>query len=177
MSVRHWIKNVRARLPRKPRSPALRQCPHKKAVVIKCFDTTPRKPNSARRKTAKVRLSNRIYVRIYLEGWGLNRLQPHSTVLVRGRGPRDLPGVRYHGVRGQYDLPALLNYRRARSKYGVKNPVKRTPLTPLAEIPPYARALVSKMRYRFLAFNHLAGFKKFKVWRRNFWLLKSRLPQ
>ena len=177
MSVRHWIKNGRARMPHKYRAPALQHCPHKKAVVIKSFDTTPRKPNSARRKTAKVRLQNRRYVRVYFEGIGLNRLQPHSVVLVRGGGPRDLPGVRYHTIRGQFDLPALIRYRRGRSKYGVKKPKINLVVKPeLKTISPRFRANLKYFRRKYLVYAHVPALK-FKASRRRYWLIKSRLPQ
>jgi small subunit ribosomal protein S12 len=180
MSVRHWIKNARLRLPRKSKSPALVKCPHKKAVVIKSFITTPRKPNSAKRKTAKVRLSNRRYIRVYFEGIGMNRLQPHSVVLVRGRGPRDLPGVRYHAVRGKFDLVALSHYRRARSKYGVKRSEKekelsKKPKQPLAEIHPKFRSKVRFLRQRFFQYPYLRQWRQ-KPGRRRYWLVKVRLP-
>lgn len=176
MSIRHWVKTPRLRLPNKSRSPALKHCPHKRAVVIKSLDTTPRKPNSAKRKTAKIRLSNRLFVKVYFEGIGLNRLQPHSVVLVRGRGPRDLPGVRYHAIRGQFDLPALLNYRRARSKYGVKKPEQEKLVrVPFTEIAPPARRLVAYNRRRFLVYPHVAPLK-YKAGRRKYWLIKARLP-
>lgn len=110
----------RCRRDNKSRAPALRGCPQKRAWVIRSFETTPRKPNSAKRKVAKVRLSNRRRLDLYLEGMGFNRLPPHSLVLVRGRGPRDTPGVRYHAIRGVYDFPALKNRRKRRSKYGAK---------------------------------------------------------
>lgn len=179
---RHWIKNnLRLRLPHKASAPALNHCPHKKGVVIKSFDTTPRKPNSAKRKTAKVRLSNRRYIRVYFEGMGLNRLQPHSVVLVRGRGPRDLPGVRYTAVRGQYDLPALLNYRNARSKYGVKVPVKEkeerkkkiqfSTLTVRNQMKG-DQAFLRQQRQRFLVYKHLKSFKR-QYKKRQFFLLKA----
>lgn len=177
MTARHWIKNSRLRLPHKRRSPALKNCPQKKAVVIKSFITTPRKPNSAKRKTAKVRLSTRKFTRVYFEGIGLNVLQPHSVVLVRGGGPRDLPGVRYHAIRGKFDLAALLNYRRARSKYGVKKPAseKAVKLQPLAEMHPSEQHIEKVSRRRFLMYKHLANLK-YKLHRRQNWLIKARLP-
>lgn len=179
MSVHHWIKHPRLRLPHKSRSPALEHCPHKRAVVIKSFDTAPRKPNSAKRKTAKVRLSNRRYIRVYFEGMGFNRLQPHSVVLVRGRGPRDLPGVRYHAIRGKFDLAPLLNYRRARSKYGVKltetEKQARKVKVPLTDFKWEERPAVRIARRRYLVYPHLARTRT-RAYRRRFWLLKARLP-
>lgn len=114
--------NPRQRKPHKSKSPALRCCPQKRAIVIKSFETTPRKPNSAKRRVAKVRLSNRRRLNVYLEGMGFNKLQPHSVILVRGKGPRDLPGVRYHAIRGVQDFPALMGRCKGRSKYGTKRP-------------------------------------------------------
>ena len=116
------IKYPRIRCTNKSKAPALRFCPQKRAVVIKSFQTTPRKPNSAQRRVAKVCLSNFIKVNVYLEGMGTNKLQPHSVVLVRGRGPRDLPGVRYHAIRGVKDFLALTIRTKGRSKYGIKKP-------------------------------------------------------
>jgi len=113
----------RQRRPMKPHSPALKHCPQLRAIVKKSFITTPRKPNSAKRATAKVVICRtRKLVDIYLEGESFNRLNPHSVVLVRGRGPRDLPGVNYHAIRGKGDFPPLLNRRKCRSKYGAKRP-------------------------------------------------------
>ena len=174
MTARHWIHTLRLPTLKKRRSPALMGCPHKKAVVIKSFDTTPRKPNSAKRKTAKVRLSNRKYIRVYFEGIGFNRLQPHSVVLVRGSGPRDLPGVRYHTVRGKFDLPALLNYKKARSKYGVKRQTKKEKIIPLTSLDIVYRELLKKQRQRFLTYKHTA--RSIKKYRRAYFLLKSKLP-
>lgn len=118
-----YIKRNRHRTVYKSKAPALKGCPQKRAVVIRSFETTPRKPNSAKRRVAKVTLSNWRRVNVYLEGMGLNKLQPHSVVLVRGKGPRDLPGVRYHAIRGVKDFVALTSVRaKGRSKYGVKKP-------------------------------------------------------
>ena len=117
----NYIKYPKKRAQYKSKSPALRGCPQKRAVVVKSFETTPRKPNSAKRRVAKVVLSNWNRINVYLEGMGLNKLQPHSVVLVRGRGPRDLPGVRYHAIRGVKDfVPLTIVRTKGRSKYGVK---------------------------------------------------------
>ena len=119
------VRNPRQRSPFKPHSPALQHCPQLRAIVKKSFITTPRKPNSAKRKVCKVVICRtRQLVDIYLEGENFNRLNPHSVVLVRGRGPRDTPGVNYHAIRGKGDFPALLNRRQRRSKYGAKQPKK-----------------------------------------------------
>ena len=117
------IRKPKQRKPHKIASPALKHCPQKSAIVKKSFITTPRKPNSAKRKVAKVVIRRtRKVVDIYLEGMLFNKLNTHSVVLVRGRGPRDVPGVRYHAIRGQGDFPPLLHRRNGRSKYGAKRP-------------------------------------------------------
>lgn len=115
-----FVKHPRQRRPHKSKAPVLHLCPQRRAVVIKSFETTPRKPNSAKRRVAKVFVSTKRRTNIYLEGIGINRLSPHSVVLVRGHGPRDLPGVRYHAIRGVKDFPALTTRKKGRSKYGVK---------------------------------------------------------
>lgn len=106
---------------RKSKSPALDDCPQKKGTCIKVYTTTPKKPNSALRKVAKVRLSNGKEVIAYIPGEGHN-LQEHSVVLVRGGRVKDLPGVKYHIVRGAYDAAGVANRRNSRSKYGTKRP-------------------------------------------------------
>lgn len=117
------LRQIKQRRPFKSPSPALKGCPQKAAIVKKSFITTPRKPNSAKRKVAKVVFKKtRKVVDIYLEGMEFNRLNPHSVVLVRGRGPRDTPGVNYHAIRGKGDFPPLLHRRKGRSKYGAKQP-------------------------------------------------------
>jgi small subunit ribosomal protein S12 len=121
MVVFNLVKFPKQRRAHKSKAPALSFCPQKRGVVIKSFETTPRKPNSAKRKVAKVVLSNKRKINVYLEGEGTNKLNPHSVVLVRGRGPRDLPGVRYHAIRGVKDFPALTNRTKGRSKYGIKS--------------------------------------------------------
>jgi small subunit ribosomal protein S12 len=106
---------------RKSKSPALEGCPQKRGVCIRVYTTTPKKPNSALRKVAKVRLSNGREVIAYIPGIGHN-LQEHSVVLVRGGRVKDLPGVKYHIVRGVYDAAGVANRRNSRSKYGAKRP-------------------------------------------------------
>jgi small subunit ribosomal protein S12 len=106
---------------RKSKSPALEGCPQKRGVCIRVYTTTPKKPNSALRKVAKVRLSNGKEVIAYIPGIGHN-LQEHSVVLVRGGRVKDLPGVKYHIVRGVYDAAGVANRRNSRSKYGTKRP-------------------------------------------------------
>ena len=102
-------------------SPALKSCPQKRGVCTRVYTTTPKKPNSALRKIARVRLSNKVEVTSYIPGEGHN-LQEHSIVLVRGGRVKDLPGVRYHIVRGTLDATGVEKRRRSRSKYGVKRP-------------------------------------------------------
>lgn len=106
---------------RKSKSPALEGCPQKRGTCIRVYTTTPKKPNSALRKVAKVRLSNGKEVIAYIPGIGHN-LQEHSVVLVRGGRVKDLPGVKYHIVRGVYDAAGVANRRNSRSKYGAKRP-------------------------------------------------------
>jgi small subunit ribosomal protein S12 len=104
-------------------SPALRQCPQKRGVCVRVYTSTPKKPNSALRKVARVRLTNGIEVTTYIPGIGHN-LQEHSLVLVRGGRVKDLPGVRYHIVRGALDSAGVQNRGQGRSKYGAKRPKK-----------------------------------------------------
>lgn len=99
--------------------PALKNCPQKKGVVVKVFTRTPKKPNSAIRKVSRLRLSNGLRVVSYIPGEGHN-LQEYSTVLIRGGRVKDLPGVKYHLIRGVYDFQPLKDRKSARSKYGVK---------------------------------------------------------
>ena len=109
----------------KTKSPALRSSPQKRGVCVRVYTTTPKKPNSALRKVARVRLTNGVEVTSYIGGEGHN-LQEHSVVLVRGGRVKDLPGVRYHIVRGSLDTSGVAARRQARSKYGSKRP-KATP--------------------------------------------------
>jgi small subunit ribosomal protein S12 len=105
----------------KTKSPALKQCPQKRGVCIRVYTTTPKKPNSALRKVARVRLTNGMEVTTYIPGVGHN-LQEHSIVLIRGGRVKDLPGVRYHIVRGTLDTVGVANRKQGRSKYGAKRP-------------------------------------------------------
>jgi small subunit ribosomal protein S12 len=112
------------RFPRKAKaiksnSPALNKCPQKKGVCTRVYTTTPKKPNSALRKIARVKLSNSFEVMCYIPGEGHN-LQEHSVVLIRGGKVKDVPGVKYHSVRGVYDLQGVKNRKQGRSKYGAK---------------------------------------------------------
>ena len=110
----------------KSSSPALKECPQKRGVCTRVYTMTPKKPNSALRKIARVRLSNGIEVSAYIPGEGHN-LQEHSIVLIRGGRVKDLPGVRYHIIRGTLDTSGVEGRTKGRSKYGVKRP-KRTGL-------------------------------------------------
>ena len=105
----------------KTKSPALKSCPQKRGVCIRVYTTTPKKPNSALRKVARVRLTNGMEVTTYIPGVGHN-LQEHSIVLIRGGRVKDLPGVRYHIVRGTLDTVGVENSKQGRSKYGAKRP-------------------------------------------------------
>ena len=102
-------------------SPALERCPQKRGVCLRVYTTTPKKPNSALRKVARVRLTNGIEVTVYIPGEGHN-LQEHSVVLIRGGRVKDLPGVRYHIIRGKLDSVGVHDRRKSRSKYGAKRP-------------------------------------------------------
>ena len=106
---------------RKTTAPALIACPQKRGVCVRVYTTTPKKPNSALRKVARVRLTNQMEVTSYIPGEGHN-LQEHSVVLIRGGRVKDLPGVRYHIVRGTLDTAGVANRRQSRSKYGAKRP-------------------------------------------------------
>ena len=105
----------------KTASPALQACPQRRGVCTRVYTTTPKKPNSALRKVARVRLTNGIEVTTYIPGVGHN-LQEHSIVLIRGGRVKDLPGVRYHVIRGTMDAVGVANRRQSRSKYGAKRP-------------------------------------------------------
>lgn len=106
---------------KKTKSPALKLCPQKKAICTRVYTTTPKKPNSALRKVTRVRLSSGFEVTAYIPGIGHN-LQEHSVVLIRGGRVKDLPGVRYHIIRGTLDTAGVKNRKNGRSKYGVKKP-------------------------------------------------------
>lgn len=103
----------------KTKSPALQSCPQRRGVCTRVYTTTPKKPNSALRKVARVRLTNKIEVTAYIPGEGHN-LQEHSIVLIRGGRVKDLPGVRYHIIRGSLDTQGVQNRKKGRSKYGTK---------------------------------------------------------
>jgi small subunit ribosomal protein S12 len=120
-TINQLIKNGRQRLKKKVKTPALKGCPQKRGVCIRVYTSTPKKPNSALRKVARVRLTNGIEVTSYIPGVGHN-LQEHSIVLIRGGRVKDLPGTRYHIIRGTLDSSGVEDRRRGRSKYGTKRP-------------------------------------------------------
>ncbi len=115
------VRKGRTKIKSKTTSPALQACPQKRGVCTRVYTQTPKKPNSALRKVARVRLTNQIEVTTYIPGIGHN-LQEHSIVLIRGGRVKDLPGVRYHVVRGTLDSAGVANRKQARSKYGAKRP-------------------------------------------------------
>ncbi|MGD9109184.1 MAG: 30S ribosomal protein S12 [Gammaproteobacteria bacterium] len=112
-------KQRRQMKPQKVKTPALMKCPQKRGVCTRVYTTTPKKPNSALRKVVRVRLTNGMEVTAYIGGEGHN-LQEHSVVLIRGGRVKDLPGVRYHVVRGSLDTVGVANRKRGRSKYGTR---------------------------------------------------------
>ena len=120
-TINQLIKKGRKSNIKKSKSPALQSCPQKRGVCTKVSTKTPKKPNSALRKVARVRLTNGIEVTAYIGGEGHN-LQEHSVVIIRGGRVKDLPGVRYHVVRGSKDTLGVDNRKQARSKYGTKKP-------------------------------------------------------
>lgn len=120
-TINQLIRRQRTQAKEQSKSPALAGCPQRRGVCTRVFTTTPKKPNSALRKVARVRLSNGFEVNSYIPGIGHN-LQEHSVVLVRGGRVKDLPGVRYHVVRGVLDTQGVNNRKRGRSKYGTKRP-------------------------------------------------------
>ncbi|MDE2652921.1 MAG: 30S ribosomal protein S12 [Gemmatimonadetes bacterium] len=120
-TLNQLVRKGRARLAKKNKSPALQKNPQKRGVCTRVYTTTPKKPNSALRKVARVRLTNGYEVTAYIGGEGHN-LQEHSIVLIRGGRVRDLPGVRYHIVRGTLDTSGVSDRRQGRSKYGAKRP-------------------------------------------------------
>jgi small subunit ribosomal protein S12 len=120
-TISQLIRKGRKRIQTKTDSPALRNCPQKRGVCVRVYTTTPKKPNSALRKVARVRLTNGMEVTTYIPGEGHN-LQEHSIVLIRGGRVKDLPGIRYHVVRGTLDSVGVEARRNGRSKYGAKKP-------------------------------------------------------
>ena len=120
-TISQLLKKSRIVQKKKKKSPALHQCPQRRGVCIQVRTMTPKKPNSALRKVAKVRLTNREEVAAYIPGEGHN-LQEHSIVLIRGGRVKDLPGVRYHIIRGTLDTSGVEDRKKGRSKYGAKKP-------------------------------------------------------
>ena len=120
-TINQLIKDGRQKVKKKAKTPALRGSPQKRGVCIRVYTSTPKKPNSALRKVARVRLTNGIEVTSYIPGIGHN-LQEHSVVLIRGGRVKDLPGIRYHIIRGTLDSSGVEDRRRGRSKYGTKRP-------------------------------------------------------
>lgn len=120
-TIAQLVRNGRKKILNRTKSPALQMCPQKRGVCTRVYTTTPKKPNSALRKVARVRLTNKMEVTAYIPGVGHN-LQEHSIVLIRGGRVKDLPGVRYHIVRGALDTLGVADRRQGRSKYGAKKP-------------------------------------------------------
>lgn len=120
-TINQLIRKGRTKSVKKTKSPILQKCPQKRGTCIRVFTATPKKPNSALRKVARVRLANGFETTAYIPGIGHN-LQEHSVVLIRGGRVKDLPGVRYHIIRGARDLLGVESRRKARSKYGKKKP-------------------------------------------------------
>jgi len=120
-TINQLVRMGRKAMHKKTKSPALQNCPQKRGVCTRVMTVTPKKPNSALRKVARVRLSNGIDVTAYIPGIGHN-LQEHSVVLIRGGRVKDLPGVRYHIIRGAKDTLGVEDRKKARSKYGTKRP-------------------------------------------------------
>ncbi len=120
-TINQLIRKGREKQLKRRKTPALQACPQRRGVCTRVYTTTPKKPNSALRKVARVRLTNAIEVTAYIGGEGHN-LQEHSVVLIRGGRVKDLPGVRYHIVRGSLDTAGVADRRQGRSKYGAKRP-------------------------------------------------------
>ncbi len=120
-TINQLVRKGRQTIEKKSKSPAMRSNPQKRGVCTRVYTTTPKKPNSALRKVARVRLTNGFEVTAYIPGEGHN-LQEHSIVLIRGGRVKDLPGVRYHIVRGTLDSAGVSDRRQSRSKYGAKRP-------------------------------------------------------
>ena len=119
------VRKGRSKARAKTKSPALQSCPQRRGVCVRVYTQTPKKPNSALRKVTRVRLTNGIEVTTYIPGVGHN-LQEHSIVLIRGGRVKDLPGVRYHVIRGTLDTAGVEGRQKSRSKYGAKRPERLT---------------------------------------------------
>ena len=120
-TISQLVRKGREAAPKKSKTPAMEACPQKRGVCIRVYTTTPKKPNSALRKVARVRLTNGLEVTSYIPGVGHN-LQEHSIVLIRGGRVKDLPGIRYHIIRGSLDTAGVAGRRQSLSKYGAKQP-------------------------------------------------------
>lgn len=120
-TINQLIRKPRKAVKKRDKVPALQECPQKRGVCTRVYTTTPKKPNSALRKVARVRLTNGFEVTSYIPGEGHN-LQEHSVVMIRGGRVKDLPGVRYHIIRGTLDTQGVANRKQARSLYGAKRP-------------------------------------------------------
>ena len=123
-TINQLVRKSRKSMQEKSKAPALKNCPQKRGVCTRVYTSTPKKPNSALRKVARVRLTNSIEVTAYIPGIGHN-LQEHSVVLIRGGRVKDLPGVRYHIIRGSLDTAGVQDRAQGRSKYGVKRAKKK----------------------------------------------------
>jgi small subunit ribosomal protein S12 len=120
-TINQLVRQGRKKMSSRATTPALKGCPQKRGVCVRVYTTTPKKPNSALRKVARVRLTNGMEVTSYIPGVGHN-LQEHSVVMIRGGRVKDLPGVRYHIIRGTLDTLGVANRKQSRSKYGTKRP-------------------------------------------------------
>ncbi|MBJ80307.1 MAG: 30S ribosomal protein S12 [Myxococcales bacterium] len=120
-TINQLVRKGRKKMRAKKKTPALQECPQKRGVCVRVYTSTPKKPNSALRKVARVRLTNGFEVTTYIPGVGHN-LQEHSVILLRGGRVKDLPGVRYHTIRGTLDTQGVDGRRQSRSKYGTKRP-------------------------------------------------------
>ena len=120
-TIQQLIRSQRMKIEKKTKSPALQSCPQRRGICTRVYTTTPKKPNSALRKVARIRLTNGFEVTSYIPGEGHN-LQEHSVVMIRGGRVKDLPGVRYHVIRGTLDTQGVADRRQRRSKYGAKRP-------------------------------------------------------
>ncbi len=120
-TINQLVRKGRKKIKKKGTAPALKACPQKRGVCVRVYTSTPKKPNSALRKVARVRLTNGMEVTSYIPGEGHN-LQEHSVVLLRGGRVKDLPGVRYHIIRGTLDTVGVAERKKSRSKYGTKRP-------------------------------------------------------
>jgi len=120
-TINQLVRKGREKIKSRSTAPALEGCPQKRGVCVRVYTVTPKKPNSALRKVARVRLSNRIEVTAYIPGEGHN-LQEHSIAMIRGGRVKDLPGIRYHIIRGTLDTAGVEGRRQSRSKYGTKKP-------------------------------------------------------